>query len=136
MGVLVLRHSIFWATGYLVPKADGTIIAGGTEEDSGFDDRPTVAGIASLLNLACRLVPDLGAANLQRVWAGLRPVTRDGRPIFEVTGARNLMVATGHHRKGILLAPHAAMQVASLVGPHKKVPRLHRTPARNGLLND
>jgi glycine oxidase len=114
-GEVVLRHSIFWATGYLVPKADGTVIAGGTEEESGFDDRPTVAGIASLLGLACRLVPGLGAANLQRVWAGLRPVTRDGLPIVEVTGARNLVVATGHHRKGILLAPLAAMQVASLI---------------------
>jgi glycine oxidase ThiO len=116
-GEVVLRHSIFWATGYLVPKADGTIIAGGTEEESGFDDRPTVAGIASLLSLACRLVPGLGAANLQRVWAGLRPVTGDGLPIVAVTGARNLVVATGHHRKGILLAPLAAMQVASLIGP-------------------
>ena len=115
-GTLILKHSIFWAAGYLVPKADGTIIAGGTEEDSGFDDRPTVAGIESLLNLACRLVPDLRAANLQRAWAGLRPVTRDGHPIVAAVGARNLIVATGHHRKGILLAPLAAMQVASLVG--------------------
>jgi len=57
----------------------------------------------------------LGAANLQRVWAGLKPVTRDGIPIVEATGARNLIVATGHHRKGILLAPLAAMQVASLI---------------------
>ncbi len=115
-GAVVLRHSIFWASGYLVPKADGTIIAGGTEEESGFDDRPTVAGIASLLSLACRLVPDLGAANLQRVWAGLRPVTGDGRPIVEAVGARNLIVATGHHRKGILLAPLAAKQVAAIIG--------------------
>ena len=115
-GEVVLRHSIFWATGYLVPKADGTVIAGGTEEESGFDDRPTVAGIASLLGLACRLVPGLGAANLQRVWAGLRPVTRDGLPIVAVSGACNLIVATGHHRKGILLAPLAAQQVASIIG--------------------
>jgi len=112
---MVLRHSIFWSTGYLVPKADGTVIAGGTEEDSGFDDRPTVSGIAMLLNLACRLMPGLGAASLQRVWAGLRPVTGNGRPIVDVIGAPNLIVATGHHRKGILLAPLAATQVASLI---------------------
>jgi glycine oxidase ThiO len=114
-GALILKRSIFWSTGYLVPKADGTIIAGGTEEESGFDDRPTVAGIATLLNLACRLVPGLGAAVLQRAWAGLRPVTRDGRPIVQTMAAPNLIVATGHHRKGILLAPLAAMQVASLI---------------------
>jgi glycine oxidase len=113
---LVLKHSVFWSNGYLVPKADGTIIAGGTEEDSGFDDRPTVEGIATLLKLARRLVPDLGAASLLRAWAGLRPVTRDGRPIVEAArGVHNLIVATGHHRKGILLAPLAAMQVSSLI---------------------
>jgi glycine/D-amino acid oxidase-like deaminating enzyme len=31
-------------------------------------------------------------------------------------GARNLVIATGHHRKGILMAPLAAMQVASIIG--------------------
>lgn len=114
-GSLVLRRSIFWSTGYLVPKADGTVIAGGTEEESGFDDRPTVGGIAALLNLARRLAPALGEAMLLRSWAGLRPVTGDGHPIVEVAGPRNLIVATGHHRKGILLAPLAATQVAKII---------------------
>jgi glycine oxidase len=116
-GSLVLRRSVFWSTGYLVPKGDGTIIAGGTEEDSGFDDRPTLDGIASLLDLARRLVPGLASANLQRVWAGLRPVTSDGDPIVAPTYVHNLIVATGHHRKGILLAPIAAATVAGLIGP-------------------
>lgn len=112
---VVLRRSIFWSGGYLVPKGDGTVIAGGTEEDSGFDDRPTVGGIATLLEFARRLVPGLADATLQRVWAGLRPVTSDGDPIVEVRGLPNLVIATGHHRKGILLAPLAATTVASLI---------------------
>jgi len=114
-GATVLRRSIFWSNGYLVPKGDGTVIAGGTEEDSGFDDRPTVSGIASLLELACKLVPALRNATLQRVWAGLRPVTGDGKPIVAVSEVRNVIVATGHHRKGILLAPLAAAKVADLM---------------------
>jgi glycine oxidase len=114
-GSLVLRRSVFWSTGYLVPKGDGTIIAGGTEEDSGFDDRPTVEGITSLLAFARRLVPALGAASLQRVWAGLRPVTPDGNPIVARCGPANLIIATGHHRKGILLGPLAAATVAALI---------------------
>jgi glycine oxidase len=118
-GSLILRRSVFWSNGYLVPKADGTIIAGGTEEDSGFDDRPTVEGIATLLELARKLVPALGAASLQRVWAGLRPVTEDGKPIVATSTIRNLIVATGHHRKGILLAPLAARQVADLINRSK-----------------
>jgi glycine oxidase len=112
---LVLRRSVFWSSGYLVPKKDGTIIAGGTEEDAGFDDRPTVSGIASLLDLARRLVPGLAEANLQRVWAGLRPLTRDGAPIVAISSVPNVIVATGHHRKGILLAPFAAEQVSDLL---------------------
>ena len=111
----MLRGSVFWSNGYLVPKGDGTIIAGGTEEDAGFDDRPTVEGIASLLTFAQKLVPALARASLQRVWAGLRPLTSDGRPIVAISEVRNLIVATGHHRKGILLAPLAAEQVAELI---------------------
>src|SRR6185312_10559611 len=67
-GALVLRRSLFWSNGYLVPKGDGTVIAGGTEEDSGFDDRPTLDGIATLLQLARTLVPGIGGASLLRVW--------------------------------------------------------------------
>ena len=114
-GSTVLGRSIFWSNGYLVPKADGTIIAGGTEEDSGFDDRPTLDGIATLLQLSRHLVPALGNASLLRVWAGLRPVTGDGKPIVATTDVRNLIIATGHHRKGILLAPLAALKVADLI---------------------
>lgn len=114
-GSTMLTRSVFWSRGYLVPKGDGTIIAGGTEEDAGFDDRPTVAGIDSLLGMAQKLVPSLGGASVQRVWAGLRPVTRDGKPIVAVSDVRNFIVATGHHRKGILLAPLAAVQVAELI---------------------
>src|SRR2546430_654692 len=114
-GSTVLRGSLFWSNGYLVPKGDGTIVAGGTEEDAGFDDRPTVEGIASLLTFAQKLVPALARASLQRVWAGLRPLTSDGRPIVAISAVRNLIVATGHHRKGILLAPFAAEQVAALI---------------------
>lgn len=114
-GATILRRSVFWSGGYLVPKGDGTIIAGGTEEESGFDDRPTVDGIATLLGLATKLVPALARATLLRVWAGLRPITSSGEPVVARTSVSNVIVATGHHRKGILLAPLAAKQVAELI---------------------
>ncbi len=115
-GTLRLRRSIFWPTGYLVPKPDGMIIAGSTEEDSGFDDRPTVSGIAAMLELARRYVPALATATIDRTWAGLRPVTSDGEPIVgPAPGIGNLIIATGHHRKGILLAPRAAETVARAI---------------------
>ena len=115
-GTVSLTRSIFWSTGYLVPKPDGTIIAGSTHEDSGFDDRATVSGIAAMLNFAQRIVPGLAAATLQATWAGLRPVTPDGEPIVgPFAGIDNLIVATGHSRKGILLAPVAAETVAESI---------------------
>lgn len=115
-GAVLLRRSIFWSTGYLVPKADGTIVAGTTQEDSGFDDRPTVEGIATMLEFAKRMVPGLAAATLEGTWAGLRPVTPGGEPIVgPAPNVRNVIVATGHHRKGILLAPVAANTVAAAI---------------------
>ncbi len=111
-----LSRTVFWSTGYLVPKPDGTVIAGSTHEDTGFDERPTAAGIRELLGFATRLVPALAAASLDRVWAGLRPVTPGGEPIVQLLGPlENVIVATGHHRKGLMLAPGAAETVASLI---------------------
>lgn len=115
-GAVSLQRTIFWSTGYLVPKPDGTVIAGSTHEDAGFDERPTVAGVAEMLEFALRLVPALRGATVERVWAGLRPVTPNGEPVVERVGpASNLIVATGHARKGLMLAPGTAERVAALL---------------------
>ncbi len=109
----VLRRLLTWRAHYLVPKPDGTIVAGSTNEDVGFDDRPTAEGIAGLLGFATRAVPALRSAAVERVWAALRPMTSDGRPIVEAApGLPNLVVATGHGANGILLAPLTAQLVA------------------------
>jgi glycine oxidase len=109
----VLRRMITWRGSYLVPKADGGVVAGSTEEEAGFDARPTVDGIRGLLEFAERAVPVLADAPVERVWAALRPATGDGRPVIgPVPGFPNLVVATGHNRNGILLAPVTAELVA------------------------
>jgi glycine oxidase len=108
-----LRRLLTWRTHYLVPKPDGTVVAGSTHEDVGFDDRPTAAGVAELLQFATRAVPALGDAAVERVWAALRPATSSGRPIVQpASGLPGLVVATGHGANGILLAPLTAEQVA------------------------
>ncbi len=114
-GAVAPTRAIFWSKGYLVPKSDGTVIAGGTEEDAGFDERPSVDGIASLLDLARRLVPRLGTARLERVWAGLRPVMPDRLPLIAVSAIPNVVIATGHHRKGLSLSPLTAAMVAEMI---------------------
>lgn len=110
------RHVLTWWGCYLVPKPDGTVVAGSTEEDVGFDDRPTAAGVAGLLQFAIQALPALGQATVERVWAALRPATRDGQPVIGPAPKQpNLILATGHNRTGILLAPATAEMVAQVL---------------------
>ena len=112
----VLRRILTWGGFYAVPKPDGTVVVGSTEEDAGFDALPTAAGVEMLLEVAQQLVPALGAATIERVWAALRPATADGRPLIGPADRHsNLIVASGHNRNGILLAPATAEAVAELI---------------------
>lgn len=110
---ITLRRMLTWRGSYLVPKPDGSIVAGATEEEAGFDARPTAEGIAGLLQFAVGAVPGLRSATVERVWAALRPATPDGRPVIgPVPEHEGLVIATGHNRNGILLAPITADLVA------------------------
>ncbi len=107
--------SILWDPDvYLVPRPDGTLRVGATVERAGFDARPTADGVARLLGAARALLPDTGSCRFLRTWAGLRPATPDHLPLVgAVPGARDLWIAAGHHRNGILLAPWTAAAVAA-----------------------
>ena len=97
---------ILWGPAYLVPKRDGSLVVGATEEEVGFDRKVTAEGIASLLAAARAMVPGLADCGFRNGWAGLRPGSPDGLPaIGPVPGARGLWVAAGHHRNGVLLSP-------------------------------
>ena len=97
-------------TQYLVPRSDGRVLIGSTEEHAGFEKNTTAAGIGGLLALALRLVPDLENAPLEKTWAGLRPGSPDGLPfIGPAPGFANLLVAAGHFRAGIQLSPGTAL---------------------------
>lgn len=110
------RHTIFSASAYLVPRADGRVFVGATVERVGFDKRVTAQAIARLIAGARRVAPGLGSAGLVEAWAGLRPGTPDDLPILgpdpEVP---NLIYATGHFRNGILLAPVTAEIVLEIL---------------------
>jgi glycine oxidase len=65
----------------------------------------TDAGLAAIRAGAARLLPALATAPVERSWAGLRPVTPDGRPIISSDpDLAGLWYAVGHGRNGILLA--------------------------------
>ncbi|MFZ1030607.1 MAG: FAD-dependent oxidoreductase, partial [Candidatus Acidiferrales bacterium] len=100
----VLRSS----RGYLVPRRDGRIIAGSTLENAGFVKQVTPEGIRKILQGAKELAPGLAGAEIVEQWAGLRPDSPDHLPIIGPTEMKGLLIATGHYRNGILLAPVTA----------------------------
>lgn len=115
-GAARLTHVVQSGKRYLVPRRDGKVLVGSTEEhDSGFDKRNTAAGVAWLLEFALRVAPPLRDATLAGMWSGLRPHTPEGRPrIGRTGGAANVIVATGHFRSGLILAPVTAEIVLRL----------------------
>ena len=80
-------------------------MVGATVEERGWDTTPTAGGAYELLRDALTLVPGLDEAELVAARAGLRPGTPDDLPMIGATGVDGLVVATGHHRNGILLTP-------------------------------
>ncbi|MHA7631493.1 glycine oxidase ThiO [Corallococcus sp. M7] len=124
----LLERVVTSAKGYLVPRADGRIIAGSTMEHVGFDKQVTAAGLARILDMALELCPDLGSAPITETWAGFRPWTQDALPYIGEGPTPGLFLATGHFRNGILLAPITAKLVAQAVLGEK--PSVDLTPFR------
>ena len=113
----LLRH-VVWGPGnsvvpqvYLAPKSDGRLIVGATVEEMGFDTGLTAGGVFELLRGAWEALPGIYDLPLVESWAGLRPASRDDAPILGPTAVDGLVMATGHHRNGILLAPITARAV-------------------------
>jgi glycine oxidase len=93
---------------YLVPRNDGRIVAGATVEYVGFDMEVTAGGLQKILDGAIEIAPTLADAKIEETWAGLRPDSPDHLPIIGPAGLDGLLIATGHFRSGILLAPITA----------------------------
>lgn len=100
---------------YLVPRDDGRVLVGSTLEFVGFRREVTAGAVHTLLDAAIELVPALCEANLGSAWSSFRPYTEDGLPLIGETDIQGLIVATGHYRNGILLAPATADIVTALV---------------------
>ena len=99
-------NRVIWGPGiYLVPRRDGTLILGATVEEKGFDNDLTAGGIFRLLEAAWEILPQIEELPIKDMWVGFRPTSRDDAPILGPTPVEGLVVATGHHRNGVLLAP-------------------------------
>ncbi len=111
-----LRRVVWAPDCYLVPWSDGSVLAGATCEEVGFDERATVAGVRELMDAARRVAPEVGNASFKEARVGLRPATPDELPVIGPSVAvPGLVYACGHFRNGILLAPLTATVVADLV---------------------
>jgi glycine oxidase len=116
----VARHILASERIYLVPRPDGRLVVGATVEEMGFDTAVTAGGVHELLREAYRLLPDVAEMELLGAVAGLRPGTPDNLPIAAPGAIDGLVLATGHFRNGILLAPLAAQAVADLLSGKRR----------------
>jgi len=118
----VFRHVLQSESCYLVPRPDGRVLIGSTEEWVGFDKRNTAGAVSGLIDFGTRLVPALAGAALERTWAGLRPGSPDGLPYLgRVPNVNNVYVAAGHFRSGLQMSPGTARVMSEVM--------LGRTPS-------
>ncbi|MFF2484702.1 glycine oxidase ThiO [Paenibacillus sp. NPDC058071] len=111
-----VRHMVFTSQGYLVAKANGTLVCGASEDVAGFDTSVTERGIDRLRHWNRQAF--LGLADLTPFhrWAGLRPSTQDGYPLLgQLSESKRVMLAAGHYRNGILLSPVTAKLAADAI---------------------
>ncbi|HEX9790206.1 MAG TPA: glycine oxidase ThiO [Kiloniellales bacterium] len=111
----LLSHVLWAPKAYLVPRNDGRLLIGATVEERGFDETLTAGGLLALLEGAWRVLPGIEELPIAETWVGFRPTSRDDAPILGATAVDGLVVATGHHRNGILLAPVTAEAVAAYI---------------------
>jgi glycine oxidase len=109
LGPIVLREGK-----YLIPRADGHLLAGSTLEDAGFDKSVTPEARAELHAFASGILPELSDAQPVMHWSGLRPGSPDNIPtIGRHPRIANLWANTGHFRYGVTLAPASAALLAA-----------------------
>jgi glycine oxidase len=120
-----IRATVRGADVYLVPRADGEVVVGATQEERGPDRMVTAGAVHDLLRDAMSVLPVISELELAETCAGLRPGTPDNGPVVGPVGGGvaggsgpdGLLLATGHYRNGILMSPVTADAiVARLAG--------------------
>jgi glycine oxidase len=112
----LISSTVFAKGCYIVPRLDGTLTIGATQEEIGFNKKTSLSAVSLLHQKASAIVPSLSEVEFVSTWAGLRPGTPDGLPyIGQLSDAPGLTIATGHFRNGILLAPITGQLVTELL---------------------
>ena len=100
---------------YLVPYDEDRVVVGATVEEQGFDARVTAGAVLELLRDASEVVPGLTELELVETLARWRPGTPDNGPLLGPSSVPGLVLATGHYRNGVLLAPVTAQAVTDVL---------------------
>ena len=110
-----LRAFVHGTEVYLVPRHSGEIAIGATSEDRGFEGTATGGGVYELLRDARAVLPITAEYEFAEVSVGFRPATPTHAPLLGPSPLPGLVLATGHHRNGVLLTPITAELIAGLV---------------------
>jgi glycine oxidase len=113
-----IRHVLRSERGYIVPRDQASpqkLVAGSTLENAGYEKAVTSGGIEQILSAVNELAPSLACAEIVETWCGLRPGTPDQLPVLGPVDVEGLVIATGHYRNGILLAPVTAKLIAEWI---------------------
>jgi glycine/D-amino acid oxidase-like deaminating enzyme len=78
---------------------------------------PSAESLTDLKKKSIEFFPALATAKIVDTWSGLRPrpVGRPAPVVERLAGYPNVIVATGHYRNGVLLAPATARMVRELL---------------------
>ena len=114
-GQALARHVLRNSDIYIVPRSGGELLLGATEEEQGFDLRPTAGGTLDLLRYGFEILPGIYDLYVSEIDVGLRPAVTDHQPVLGPTNVEGIYIAGGHYRGGVLLAPSTAHWMAELM---------------------
>lgn len=111
-----LKHTLFHDHCYVMPRNDGTLVIGATMVENDWSEKPSLGGIEQLITKAKGMLPSIERMKIASFWAGLRPKTFDGKPFIGIHPEQDhVLMATGHFRNGILLAPSTGQMIRDLI---------------------
>ena len=111
-----IKRVLFGPKTYMVPRDDGLVIVGATvENDADFNNGNTPQGIKTLQEGIKSLLPEALTWPHMEHWWGFRPTTPDLKPIIGKSHLKNLFLATGHYRNGVLFSAITSKLIYKLI---------------------
>ncbi len=100
---------------YIIPRRDGELLLGASEEEMGWDTSATAGTTLDLLRYGFEVLPGIYDLSITELDVGLRPTVADHMPVIGESPTPGVYVASAHYRHGILLAPATAYWLAELI---------------------